>query len=53
MTLNQLQILLVKCLNNDIKIVNQTSEAHFDADNIQLVLPQKYTEQQLEDLLND
>ena len=32
---------------------NNISEVHFDADNIQLVLPQKYTKQQLEDLLND
>ena len=32
---------------------NNISEVHFDADNIQLVLPQKYTKLQLEDLLND
>ncbi|WP_455491242.1 zeta toxin family protein [Granulicatella sp.] len=32
---------------------NNISEVHFDADNIQLVLTQKYTEQQLEELLND
>lgn len=32
---------------------NNISEVHFDAENIQLVLPQKYTKQQLEDLLND
>lgn len=53
MTLNQLQILLVKCLNNDIKIVNHTSEVHFDADNVQLVLPQQYTKKQLEEMLDD
>ena len=32
---------------------NNISEVHFDAENIRLVLPQKYTEQQLEELLND
>ena len=53
MTLNLLQNMSVKFLNKDIKIVNHTSEVHFDADNIQLVLPQKYTKKQLEDLLND
>ena len=40
-------------MNKDIKIVNHTSEVHFDADDVQLVLPQQYTKKQLEDLLND
>ena len=32
---------------------NNISEVHFDADNIQLVLPQQYTKQQLEEMLDD
>ena len=32
---------------------NNISEVHFDADNIQLVLPQQYTKQQLEEMLYD
>ena len=32
---------------------NNISEVHFDADNIQLVLPQQYTKQQLEEMLDE
>ena len=32
---------------------NNISEVHFDAENIQLVLPQQYTKQQLEEMLDD
>ena len=32
---------------------NNISEVHFDADNVQLVLPQQYTKQQLEEMLDD
>lgn len=32
---------------------NNISEVHYDADNINLVLPQVYTKEQLEEELND
>ena len=53
MTLKLLQNMSVKFLNKDIKIVNHISEVHFDADNVQLVLPQQYTKKQLEEMLDD